>query len=402
MVITANLDYATTFFEYPILDRIHGEPTYEGLKRMKKQLKANAQSVPSILGGGQFGLLGLVLTPAEYQVISNVAFVEPARPAALQIPPFTAQHDAIRLRGEHEEDMDTYRDCIAVKKALIKQIVAAVDTEYLKELRDPTTNSITLHVYEVLEHLFTTYGQVSAEVLAMEEASMNAFYWDLNDPPTVMFNKIEELQNLSTAAGMPKTEAQIINYGLAIIKRTNDFERALIEWYNLPDAQKTYNHFKTHFSAAQRELKKVRGPKMKDTKFHQANQVMELKADFTKLRDELVDSVNALTQAKETQQHQAPPQANATSDVNGALLALLKQMQEQMANMAGNGGSRGGNANGGPRYRTRRNTSKYCWSHGACAHDGTECTNPKEGHKKEATFENKMGGSTYYCKPARD
>ena len=38
--------------------------------------------------------------------------------------------------------MDTYTDCQAVKKALIKQIVAAVDSAYIKELRDPDTNSI--------------------------------------------------------------------------------------------------------------------------------------------------------------------------------------------------------------------------------------------------------------------
>ena len=91
MVITANIDYATTFFKYPVLDKLHGEPTYEGLKQMKKQLKANAQSVPSILSGGQFGLLSLVLSPAEYANISNIAFVESGHPAALQIPPL--QHN---------------------------------------------------------------------------------------------------------------------------------------------------------------------------------------------------------------------------------------------------------------------------------------------------------------------
>ena len=72
--------------------------------------------------------------------------------------------------------MDTYCDCIAVKKALIKQIMGAIDTKYLKELCGVNTNSITMPVHDVLQHLFNMYGMVSPETLALEEASMNAFY----------------------------------------------------------------------------------------------------------------------------------------------------------------------------------------------------------------------------------
>ena len=40
---------------------------------------------------------------------------------------------------------------------------------------------------------------------------------------------------------------------------------------------------------------------------------------------------------------------------------------------------------------------KYCWTHGACAHNGSECNYPKDGHKKEATFANRLDGSTKDC-----
>ena len=49
-------------------------------------------------------------------------------------------------------------------------------------------------------------------------------------------------------------------------------------------------------------------------------------------------------------------------------------------------------------HRTRRNTSKYCWSHAACAHWGTECTNKKPGHIDDATFTNRKGGSTDFVR----
>ena len=401
MAITANLDYAVTYFEFPVLDKIHGEPNYESLKKLKKQLKANAQSVPSTLGGGNHGLLGLVLTQAEYARVSNDQFNIPLRPGALLIPPFTANHETIRLQGEHEQAKETFNDCMAVKKTLIKQIVAAVDAEYLKELRDPDTNSINMDIPDILDHLFVRYGFVTPEALATEEASMATFYWDLRDPPVIMFNKIEDLIGLSAAAGMPKTEAQIINYGLGIIKRTNDFEQALLNWYNLPAGNQTYANFKQHFADAQRELKKIRGARLRDTKFQQANQVADLRADFDRFRDEVVTSVNALAavqdQNQQTQEEQEPPkeQANATTDVNAAILLLLQQMRNDMAKGATIIKEK---QNERRRYTGRRTTNKYCWSHGACAHDSADCKSPKPGHKKEATFENKMGGDESYCK----
>ena len=51
-----------------------------------------------------------------------------------------------------------------------------------------------------------------------------------------------------------------------------------------------------------------------------------------------------------------------------------------------------------PTDRTRRNRDKYCWTHGAGNHNGHGCTRPAVGHEKEATFDNKMGGSQRHYK----
>ena len=95
------VDY-TTYFEFPTLDKIHGEPTFATLLRMKKLLKANAISLTSDLDGGQFGHLGLVLTPQDYTLLSQVPYARPAHLGVLVIPAGTAQHEAIRLREEHK------------------------------------------------------------------------------------------------------------------------------------------------------------------------------------------------------------------------------------------------------------------------------------------------------------
>ena len=45
--------------------KIEGKPTYEMLKTLKETLIENAASIESTRGGGQHGLLGLVVTPDE-------------------------------------------------------------------------------------------------------------------------------------------------------------------------------------------------------------------------------------------------------------------------------------------------------------------------------------------------
>ena len=62
-----------------------------------------------------------------------------------------------------------------------------------------------------------------------------------------MFNKIEDLRDLAVAANNPYTDTQLVNFGLDFIKKTNDYEKALIAWYNHHPTQQTYQAFKTHF-----------------------------------------------------------------------------------------------------------------------------------------------------------
>ena len=43
-----------------------------------------------------------------------------------------------------------------------------------------------------------------------------------------------------------------------------------------------------------------------------------------------------------------------------------------------------------------RDASHYYSTHGACGHDGKDCFKPGNNHNNNATFNNKMGGSTAY------
>ena len=67
------------------------------------------------------GLDWIPFTPAQYVPLSDVPYVFPPHPGPLQIPAGTAQHEAIRLRAEHEDAIALFREPLDVKQALIKQ-----------------------------------------------------------------------------------------------------------------------------------------------------------------------------------------------------------------------------------------------------------------------------------------
>ena len=81
------IDYIQTYFQHPTVTSIVGEPAYDSILRLKKEIQANAASVPCEAGGGANGYLGLVLRPAEYMTVSVTPFVRPAHPGPLVVPP---------------------------------------------------------------------------------------------------------------------------------------------------------------------------------------------------------------------------------------------------------------------------------------------------------------------------
>ena len=78
MSLSGGINYCKTHFEKEHLTPICGEPNADSLLQLRNELKAKAISVTSNLGGGAHGHLGLILTPAQYGLLSNAPFVRPA------------------------------------------------------------------------------------------------------------------------------------------------------------------------------------------------------------------------------------------------------------------------------------------------------------------------------------
>ena len=71
----------------------------------------------------------------------------------------------------------------------------------------------------------------------------------------MLFDQIEEAQDLASAAGQPYTNNQLLTTAYNLIYATGLFFDDCKAWNHLPANQKTMENFKTTFQQAQREIR---------------------------------------------------------------------------------------------------------------------------------------------------
>lgn len=399
-----------TYFQHKVLTRIHGQPTYETLQTLSTEIKANAASVPSTLGGGLYGHLGLILSDARYTALAHtIPWISPANPGVFD-PPAGGTGPQIEAAKdvwkERQLAFDTYQ---ATEKALIAQVVDSIDQLYLRALLNRTTGQYSTDLRAVLLHLFTTYGKITPQQVKAKEMATYNMHYDISQPVDTVFNTIDDLVDLAEHAQSPMTTQQMIDMAYVIFARQPILQQDLRLWNRLPLVERTWANMLTHFREAQSDLSALpsAGDIFHQQPPHQANTVATM-ADLVAQR--LLDAI-----PPDDPPHVVPP-----SDVVNAALqqrdsslaareaALLTQMTEMMSLMRSAGtnhqrGSRnssrgrGGRTSGRGRVATPPGPRAYCWSHGACAHSSNQCNNQLPGHQSDATFANMQGGSTSNC-----
>ena len=85
-------------------------------------------------------------------------YVHPPQPPPLNIPPTTSVHSDIRLKEDHREAVRLFKETINVEGALKAQIVEAIDSLYIKTLKNAHTMKIYQSIPDILTFLFQRYG----------------------------------------------------------------------------------------------------------------------------------------------------------------------------------------------------------------------------------------------------
>jgi hypothetical protein len=299
-----------------------------------------------------------------------------------------------------------------MEKSPLRHIHTAIDDKYIDHLVDDDTGLLEEDIPTVLEYLFSNYGKIPSEEVKEKEAEVLTLSFNPADPMVLLYRPIEQLQKMAVTAGIPYSQAQLLEFGLTMIRATRDFEKALSEWSTKPLTDKTWANFKAHFKLAQSELKEIRGPTMQQAGYHHANMLAaQLRMDMDNRNNEMLAMVQSQIIVPEEDPEPENPSANIVSQdsVQLEMLKLLRAIQNDLRTPRTQTSSQTANpAQGGQPRRTkpkktpddasfpRRDTNKYCWTHGGCNHSSAECSRQAEGHKADATLTTRKGGSNAF------
>ena len=429
--LTPFKNYRTAYFQYPTLDKIHGQPTLDTILYLQKQIKINAQSVPTTLGGGQLGYLALVLPATSYDAIPNAArFQRPPDPGPFIVqtrtPPTTRNTQATPIqitaavvaqqKSAWDESKRIFNECQAVEQVLRQQIIEAIEPEYLEPLRDQYTEMVNDDIPTIFEHLLTTYGEVSDEDLLDWDSDMKSYTYDPAKSVDDVFNKLRKHQELASLMGNPMTEKQQTTIAYSIFNKTNIFKQNLIKWNRKSLADKTLINFTKHMRSAWNELNKVGALTINNSSINSANMLQDITSNQEAIAEDL-----RLTLANQLQtsiaeamavfqcQQPPPPAAAVTDDTNSSLnsavssvtmdtlLNTINELKREVTALKNTPTPTPANPNKDINPRTGKKWRRYCWTHGCCTHHGSSCNNKAEGHKDNATFRNRLGGSSKNC-----
>jgi hypothetical protein len=230
--------------------KIHGQPKSHDLTILEKELIAILASIPTALGGGNFGHVGVIMETIAYSTMNGgIAFADPANPGVY--PAGLAANAAATVRAraeaEHKELITQFKKFEGVRQGAKDLILEAVDNEFLIEIEHETLGFLNQTPRQMLDHLLARGGALdfadTKELLAERDGE-----WNISENPQLYFNRVEKAMKGLLRNGITSDLNERKDIALFYLKTTGEFDAAVREWEAKPAADKTWANIKTFIS----------------------------------------------------------------------------------------------------------------------------------------------------------
>jgi hypothetical protein len=394
-------DFYDGFISHP--SPIQGQPTYADLNLLRTHLYKEAARVPSTLGGGACGHLGLIMDPALYTSVSATPWVTPVLPVLAPYAPNATGPAIAAANARYKADLKEYHEVKNLDLALTRLISKTIDAVYLGPLDQPFVGLINYTTRDILDWLIKHYGRILPHQAIANRQRLSE-PWNASEPFQLLNDRFRQVTEFAHDYGVPVTDADLLTYGLYHIQNTGVLNLPVQQWQTKPPADRsTWRQFVDHFQPEVLEYQL--------TKPHH-NQFAAL---ATATFEASVQPILQCMDVKHQENHSALANLVATSNSTIAqqLLSLQKivsDLKNQVQAPTGVGSSSGrstastaasslttSSAARPPRARRiPTDVGSYCWTHGYLVgrtHTSANCTNPRPGHQTNATRTNNLGGS---------
>jgi hypothetical protein len=389
--MVTTIDSLVTGFPFPTVLPIVGEPTYESIAALHRQLNANAASIQSHLGDGLLGLLPLTVSAAVYNTLSATPFLAPVNPGAAPVIPANSSGPQIAdLRFTFNTATALFKDYDLADKALKQLLLGAVDDMFVRSLQTKYIGYLNVTTRQLLDHLYAQYARISAADLQDNDVALKTAY-DPNLPIETLFDQVENAVDFAAAGNTPYSPAQVVAIAYQLIFATGVFLDDCKVWKRRLDDYKTWDHFKRDFALSHRELR--------ETKVTAAGAGYQSANSVDVYQQETVDAIANLATATAADRQTVATLSATNSTLTHELTAVNRKLVAALADVAKLALRIADlNAKAGNPPSTSPSTLEpkhYCWSCGfKQTHYSSRCPTPKTGHQRAAKASDIMGGST--------
>ena len=224
------------FFEHKTLTKIIGEPNAKSLQKLFKQLKRNARSVTSSLGGGQYGHMFMVLSEEEWNNLPGTTPVNaPADPGPLNLGGRMLASEIATHQQAHEDERKRYNKFQSLKRILRNQLVSAIEPAYLDPIRCNLTDMVNQEISEIINFLQTTYGKMTVNQIEESNTAIKNLDYDPSTSVNVLLTAVQEHADLLKIAGAEMRDKQIQSLAYYLLNKFQIFREALIAWNRMPE-----------------------------------------------------------------------------------------------------------------------------------------------------------------------
>ena len=294
--------------------KIHGQPTSHDLTNLEKEIIAILANIPTTLGGGYHGHVGVIMSPTEYNTITGgIDFVNPANPGIYPAGLAANAAAGTRAREEaiHKELIAQFETFEGVKLGTKYLILEAVDHEYLSEIEHDALGFLNQTPRQMIQHLLTRGGALdfadTKDLLAERDGE-----WNVTENPQIYFNRVEKAIKGLQRNGINSDLNERRDIALFQLKATGEFDPAVREWEAKPVAQRTWANIKTFISS---EYAKENKQNKLSAKHFKANAIQE-QAEAT---EELIANLT------EAHTRQMETLVKTTTEAMKEMMLLLKE-----------------------------------------------------------------------------
>lgn len=225
------------------------EPTPAAVRLLRRELFANARAIPTDLGGGDHGHLGMVMPQVDYIAISTgaVPFTMPPKPA---VPNFLGVAAAREMTREvYKDDLEIYHNARGVLTQLKQLILQAIPLTYIAELEDEAMGYANVSPQQILAHMVTNYGRITAKDLETNLQQIKR-PWNPDTPIQNVFTNGLQCRQFAAEGNDAISEAAYVRMLVATFRNSGVLSKAIDDWENKPDTDHTLANAIPHFKRA--------------------------------------------------------------------------------------------------------------------------------------------------------